>query len=72
MLFSIQPALAENQASHDTLWEKFNVNLGYFISNTNTDLSLGSGVGLTVNVEDLLGLDTNNNVFRIDVLNTLL
>jgi hypothetical protein len=66
MIFFIKPAWAENPGSHDTPWEKFGVNVGYFISNTDTDVSLGSGVGLTVNVEDLLGLDTNNNVFRID------
>ncbi|MCJ7542723.1 MAG: outer membrane beta-barrel protein, partial [Desulfobacterales bacterium] len=66
LLLFIQPALAENPASHDTPWEKFNVNLGYFISNVDTNLSLGSGVGLTVNVEDLLGLDGTSNVFRID------
>ncbi len=66
LLFFIQPAWAENPASHDTPWEKFNVNFGYFISNVDTNLSLGSGVGLTVNVEDLLGLDGTSNVFRID------
>ena len=66
LIFFIKPVWAENPASQDTPWEKFNVNLGYFISNVDTDLSLGSGLGLTVNVEDLLGLDTNENVFRID------
>jgi hypothetical protein len=66
VIFCIKPALAEETAPHNTPWEKFNVNLGYFISNVDTDLSLGSGVGLTVNVEDLLGLDTTENVFRID------
>jgi hypothetical protein len=66
LIFLIKPAWAKNPASQDTPWEKFNVNLGYFVSHTDTDLSLGSGVGVIVNVEDLLGLDTNNNVFRID------
>ena len=66
LLLFIQPAWAENPASHDTPWEKFNVNLGYFISNVDTNLSLGSGVGLNVNVEDLLGLEGTSNVFRID------
>jgi len=66
IILFIKPALAENPASHDTPWEKFSLNAGYFISNTNTDLRLGAGLGVSVNVEDLLGLDTNNNVFRID------
>jgi hypothetical protein len=66
LLLFIQPAWAENPVSNDTPWEKFNVNLGYFISNADTSLSLGSGVGLTVNVEDLLGLEGTTNVFRMD------
>ena len=57
LLLFIKPALAENPISNDTPWEKFSLNAGYFISNTNTDLRLGSGLGLTVNVEDLLGLE---------------
>jgi hypothetical protein len=66
LLFFIKPAFAENPASQDTPWEKFSLNAGYFISNTNTDLSLGSGLGVTVDVEELLGLDTTNSVFRVD------
>jgi hypothetical protein len=66
LIFFIKSVWAEDPVSHDTPWEKFNVNLGYFISNTDTDLSIGSGLGLSVNVEDLLGLDTTNSVFRID------
>ena len=42
------------------------MDLGYFISHTNTELSLGSGLGITVDAEDLLGLDASNSVFRID------
>ena len=66
LLLVIQPAFAENPGSKDTPWEKFSLNAGYFISNTNTDLRLGAGLGVSVNVEDLLGLNTNENVFRID------
>ena len=66
LLFTIQPAFAENPASQDTPWEKFSFNAGYFISSTNTNLSLGSGLGVTVDVEELLGLDTTNSVFRVD------
>ena len=65
VIFCIKPALAENPASHDTPWEKFSLDLGYFIANTNTDISLGSGLGLTVSVEDLLGLDSTDSVFRV-------
>jgi hypothetical protein len=66
IILFMKPAWAENPGSHDTPWEKFSLNAGYFISNVETDLSLGSGLGLTVNLEDLLGFDTTENVFRID------
>jgi hypothetical protein len=65
LLFFIQPVWAENPTSHDTPWEKFSLTAGYFISNVDTDLSVGSDLGITVNAEDLLGLDTTNSVFRI-------
>ena len=68
MLSFITPAWAENPAAQDTPWEKFNLSAGYFISNVETDLSLGAGLGLTVNLEDLLGFDSTNSVFRIDAL----
>jgi len=64
LIFFITPALAENPASHDTPWEKFSLDLGGFIANTSTDISLGSGLGVTVSVEDLLGLDSTESVAR--------
>ncbi len=49
-------------------WEKFSVSLGAFISNTNTGVRIGSGVGLDVDVEEVLGLDAQTSVFRADSL----
>ena len=66
LFFFIKPAWAENPVSHDTPWEKFSVSLGYFISEVDTELSMGSGLRLTIDVEDLLGLDSRNSVFRVD------
>jgi hypothetical protein len=59
LLLFIKPALAED-------WEKFSLNLGYFIANTQTGVRLGSGLGVSVDVEDLLGLDTTNSAFRAE------
>ena len=61
LLLFIPPAMAE-----DTTWKKFNLNLGYFIANTDTNVRLGSGLGVSVDMEDLLGLDTTNLAFRVD------
>lgn len=67
-LLIIKPSFAENTVSHDKPWEKFSFDIGYFISDVNTDLRIGSGLGLTVDVERALGLDTTNSVFRLDAL----
>ena len=64
LLLFTTPASGENPVSHDTPWEKLSFELGYFIANVNTDLRIGAGLGITVDVEDLLGLDTTNSVFR--------
>jgi hypothetical protein len=58
-LFS-QPAMAE-----DTPWEKFSLDLGYFIANTDTNVRLGSGLGVSVDMEDLLGLDSTDSAGRV-------
>lgn len=49
-------------------WEKFGVNLGVFISAVDSSFRIGSGVGLDIDVEDLLGLDSTNTVFRTDAM----
>ena len=49
-------------------WEKFGVNAGVFVSSTDSNLKIGSGVGVYLDVENFLGLDTTNQVARIDAL----
>lgn len=61
----------QNEKSDTTIynWERFSVTAGGFITGLNNDLLLGSqrlGVGVVVNLEDALGLETNNVVFRSD------
>ena len=60
LLLFIQPAMAE-----DTPWEKFSLDLGYFIANTDTSVRLGSGLGVSVDMEDLLGLDSTDSAGRV-------
>lgn len=47
-------------------WKTFSFNAGAFISATDTGVRIGSGLGVDIDFEDLLGLDTENTVFRID------
>jgi hypothetical protein len=47
-------------------WEKFNVSLGTFLFNMDSTVRVGSGIGLTADIEKLLGVKPQSNVFRVD------
>ena len=64
-LFS-QPALAKAEDADQTPWEKFSLDIGAFIFDVNSEIEFGSGVGIDVDVENLLGMDSNTTVFRLD------
>lgn len=61
-----QPVFAEEKLTDNQPWEKFSLNLGVFISDISSDIRFGSGIGVDVNFEDFLGMDTNTAVFRVD------
>ncbi|MBC2711786.1 MAG: hypothetical protein HGJ94_12605 [Desulfosarcina sp.] len=63
-----QAGLSEEWDLDERPWEKFGANLGVFISAVDSNFRIGSGVGLNIDVEKLLGLDTSNVVFRTDAL----
>jgi hypothetical protein len=65
LCFSAQQLMAEESVNNSP-WEKFSFNLGGFFSSSETDLRFGSGVGLSVDVEEVFGLETDNTVFRLD------
>jgi hypothetical protein len=51
----------------DQPWEKFSVTFGYFLTSFQSDVSLtGSGAGVVLNLEDILGLDSTTSQFRLD------
>jgi len=60
LLLFIQPAMAA-----DTSWKKFSLDIGYFIAQTDTNVRLGSGLGVSVDMEDLLGLDSTDSAGRV-------
>jgi len=49
-------------------WEKFGISAGYFISNVDTAVRLGAGIGVDIDIEDLFGLDSTTSVFRVGAL----
>jgi hypothetical protein len=46
-------------------WETVGLSAGYLISNVNTSLRLGTGLGVDIDLENLLGLDSTNSVSRV-------
>jgi len=53
-------------AADDSPWEKFSFNAGLFAALADTNVQFGSDLGVSVNLEDLLGMDTENQVFRLN------
>lgn len=47
-------------------WEKFNVSLGGFYSNTESSVRMGGGLGVDLDVEKALDIQVNNTVFRAE------
>lgn len=51
----------------DQPWEKLSVTFGFFLTDFQSDVSLtGSGAGVVLNLEDVLGLDAATSQFRLD------
>ena len=63
-----QSAMAEGMNLEEKPWEKFGANFGVFVSTVDSSFRIGSGIGVDIDVEDLLGLDSTNSVFRADAL----
>lgn len=60
---------AADQNKSDLPWEKAYLNLGWFFADTNSGFRLGEsnvGAGISIDVEDFLGLDSTTSSFRID------
>lgn len=61
-----EPAHTEEQEKAFEPWERFNLNLGAFFLDLNSDVRVGLeglGVGIEVDVEDALGLDSSTSIF---------
>ncbi len=68
ILFFSQANAAQENAAGDSPWETFGVNLGVFVSATDSSFRIGSGIGLSIDAEEALGLDATSTVFRTDAL----
>lgn len=58
--------LAEENSSPESPWETYSLTMGYFISTLDTSIRLGAGLGVDIDAEDSLSLDSNLNVLRLE------
>jgi len=71
--FNVCAKEKNNTSEPDTLnysWERLSINFGGFLTGLNNDIQLGSqtvGLGVIINVEDALGLETTSTVLRSEV-----
>ena len=64
-------AFAEEKAAlkmpDNLTWRKAGISFGAFASSTNSDIRLSAkGLGVGIDLEEVLGLDTSSTVFRLD------
>ena len=60
-------AYAEDRADPEKPWKRFSLNMGANFALSNSNVRLGTqGVGVGVDVEELLGLETRTTSFKVD------
>ncbi len=63
-----QPAFAEDQEIQATPWEKVSINLGSMVSSVDSNVRLSAnGGGVDIDLEEALGMDPTQTVFRTDI-----
>lgn len=65
LLLTVNPAIAAD-ATEKSPWSTFGFSGGLFASRSQTDVRFGSGIGVEVNLEDALGMESDTQVFRLE------
>jgi hypothetical protein len=68
LILASQAAIAEEWNLEDKPWEKFGANVGVFLAAVDSNIRIGSGIGIDIDVEEALDLESTNTVFRADAL----
>ena len=68
LLLACQPALANELNSQEKPWKKFSVDAGVFLTTVDSSVRFGTGLGVDIDVEKALDLDSTSTVFRADAL----
>ena len=60
---------AADNTTYNLPWEKFSIQGGAFFAGLNDEVTVGSkGAGIEIDLEQALGLDTQNQIFRVAAL----
>ena len=62
---TVNPAIAADAAAKSP-WKTFSFNGGLFASRSQTDVRFGSGLGVEINLEDALGMESDTQVSRLE------
>lgn len=66
-ILAVTPAGAEDKDFSVKPWDKGSIAVGSFVAGTDSSLRLGvTGIGVTIDVEDALGLESTTTVLRTD------
>ena len=57
---------AQETENKNTPWSKGGIGIGYFLTSLDTSLRFGTGVGIDIDAEELLGMANTESVFRLD------
>ena len=69
LLSVVNPAATgEGKTEPPMPWETFGANVGVFLTGIDSNIRIGSGIGVDIDVEEALDLDSTNTVFRADAL----
>jgi len=68
LILAPQAAIAEERNLEEKPWEKFGANVGVFLAAVDSNIRIGSGIGIDIDVEEALDLESTNTVFRADAL----
>ncbi len=66
LMVLVLPAWCRAESDTQLPWARYAVQAGYFMTDLDTTLRIGAGVGLDVDVEKALDLEASLSVFRLD------
>jgi hypothetical protein len=65
LIAAANPVMSTETEQHKNPWETYSLTIGGFLSSLDTSFRVGSGLGLDLDAEELLDMDSTDTVFRV-------